>query len=132
MCLISFLNRTAYFSLTSSPSNTIVYGCYFIIKYPILFPSQTVIITIWTSHLFIFNFIYWLQREREDWGGEKHQFVLPLICASIGWLFYVLWSRVKPLTLAYWDDALTNWAPSQDLNKSLKLSLSSFAEWEYH
>ena len=30
--------------------------------------------------------------------------------AFIGWFLYVLWLGIGPTTLAYWDDALTNWA----------------------
>ena len=39
---------------------------------------------------------------------EKDQFVVPLIYALIGCFFYVPWLVIKPTTLMYWDDALTN------------------------
>ena len=41
---------------------------------------------------------------------EKHRFVVPLIYAFIGWFLYVPWFGIEPTTLAYRDDALTNWA----------------------
>ena len=56
---------------------------------------------------------------------EKHQFVVPLICAFIGCFLYVPWPRIEPATLAYWDNTLTNWASLPEpifmiLQKNLK------------
>ena len=45
-----------------------------------------------------------LSRER-----GKERFVIPLIYAFIGWFLYVSWPGIEPTTLAYRDDALTNW-----------------------
>ena len=57
--------------------------------------------------IFLFlNFYLLILRKR-----EKHWFVVPLIYAFIGWLPYVPWPGIKPATLMYQDDALTNWAP---------------------
>ena len=33
----------------------------------------------------------------------------------IGWFLYVPWSRIKPLTLAFWVNAITNWATWPEL-----------------
>ena len=41
---------------------------------------------------------------------EEHQFVVPLIYAFFGWFLYMPWPGIKPTTLAYRDDALTNGA----------------------
>ena len=41
---------------------------------------------------------------------ERDWFAVPLIYAFIGWFFYVAWPGIKPVTLVYQDDALTNWA----------------------
>ena len=40
---------------------------------------------------------------------EKYRFVVLLFHSFIGCFLYVPWPRIKPATLAYWDDALTNW-----------------------
>ena len=58
----------------------------------------------------ILSKIYWFERERNGGGGEKHWLVIPLIHASIGWFLYVPWLGIELATLAYWDDALANWA----------------------
>lgn len=47
--------------------------------------------------------------------NEKHLSVVPLIHAFLGWLLYVPWPGIKPSTLAYVDDTLTNWATSPGL-----------------
>ena len=45
-------------------------------------------------------------------GGEtdRHRFVVPLVYVFIGCFLYVPWPGIEPVTLAYGDDALTNWA----------------------
>ena len=50
----------------------------------------------------------WGKRET-DKEREKHQFVVPLIYAFIGWYLYVPWPVIQPATLVYWDNALTDW-----------------------
>ena len=59
-------------------------------------------------------FIYLRERRKGDRRGEtdrqRHQFVVPLIYAFIGWFLYVPWPGIKPATLACQDDAPTNWA----------------------
>ena len=71
------------------------------------------------THCFIlFLFILMRERERErerekERRGaekEKHQFVVSPIYAFIGWFLYVPWPEIKPTTLTYRKDALTNWA----------------------
>ena len=61
--------------------------------------------------------------EREKVGGEreKHWFVVPLFHAFISWFLFVPWPRVTPSTLAYWEDALTNWVTGQGFLISFKL-----------
>ena len=51
-----------------------------------------------------FLFINWFLER------EKHQFVILLIYAFIGWCLHVPWLGIEPTTLVYWEDALTNWA----------------------
>ena len=70
---------------------------------------------------FFLSFLYWVSRE-----GEKHRFVVPLTCAFIGCLvvlFYVPWAEIKPTTLAYWDNTLTNWAIWPVLNSLISTFL---------
>ena len=52
--------------------------------------------------------IHFIDRERRR-ERQKHRFVIPLIYSFIGWFLCVPWPGVKPTTLAYQDDALTNW-----------------------
>ena len=71
-------------------------------------------------------FFYWLILERERKGGEsgaererereRERLVVLLISAFIGWFLYVPWPEIKLTTLAYCDDALTNWTtqPGQE------------------
>ena len=61
-----------------------------------------------------FKFLLILERERKGGRGrekeiERERFVVPLIYAFIGWLWYVPWLDIKPTTLVDRDDALTNW-----------------------
>ena len=58
------------------------------------------------------------EREKGE-EREKHRSVVPLISAFTGWL-YVLWWEIEPATLAYWDDALTNWATQPGLKYIFK------------
>ena len=46
------------------------------------------------------------ERERE----REVNFIVPLIYIFIGWFLYVPWPKIKPATLAYQGDVLTNWA----------------------
>ena len=62
--------------------------------------------------------IFFLEREKKR-EREKHQFVVPHIYAFIGWFLYVPWLGIEPATLAYWDDAPTNWASGQGLELCL-------------
>ena len=64
--------------------------------------QQEVIVS--NSHFFI-DF-----RGREEGGRGRHQCIVLLIYEFIDWFLYVPWQRIKPATLAYWNDALTNWA----------------------
>ena len=53
------------------------------------------------------------QRERHtdrQTERRKPQFVVSLTDACTGWLLYVPWPEAELTTLAYLDDALTNWA----------------------
>ena len=63
---------------------------------------------------FFFKFSFIDFREREE-GREKHQFVVPLSYAFIGWFLYVPWSKIEPATFLYWDNALTNWVTQPGL-----------------
>ena len=59
------------------------------------------------KHVFSkFSFI--LEREGET-ERVRHQFVVSLIYAFIGWFLYVSWPEIEPETLVYWGDTLTNW-----------------------
>ena len=54
---------------------------------------------------FCFNFYLLIFREK-----EKHWYAVPPIYAFIVCFLYVPWLDIKPATLAYRDNALTNWA----------------------
>ena len=63
-------------------------------------------------------------------GRERARFVVPLIYAFIGCFLCVLYVGIKPATLVYWDDALTNWATQPGPQGSpLKLP---FLSWIWH
>ena len=64
------------------------------------------VILVLTSIFFTFYLLI-LERGREK---EKHQFVVPLISVFINCFLYVPWLGIKSATLAYQNDALTNWA----------------------
>lgn len=59
---------------------------------------------------FLKVYLFILAREE---GREKYWFAVPLIYIFISWSLRVPWPRIEPATLAYPDDALTNWI-SQD------------------
>ena len=70
------------------------------------------------------NFNLLMFRERgKGRESERHQLVVPLIYAFIGCFLYVPWPGIEPATLAYQDDALTDWAtqPGPGLQTSLLL-----------
>ena len=46
---------------------------------------------------------------------EKHQFIVLLIDAFIGWFLYVPWPGFEPMTLVHRDNALTNWTTQPGL-----------------
>ena len=81
--------------------------------------------TSWTgkSFFFVFNVYVFIFRKRKSMGGWEERERERLICCSTyvsintGCLLYVLWLRIEPATLAYLDDALTNWAtqPGQEI-----------------
>ena len=48
-------------------------------------------------------------------GKERERFVVLFIDAFISWMFYVPWPGIKPSTLAYWDNVLTNWTTQPGL-----------------
>lgn len=58
------------------------------------------------SFLFKIYFIYWFVEE----GREKHWFAISLLYAFICWFLYVPCLNIEAAPLAYWDNALTNWA----------------------
>ena len=60
-------------------------------------------------------FIWEIDKLLLIWERDRHWFVFPLIYVFIGWLFYMSWLGIEPATLAYWDNALTNWAVNQGL-----------------
>ena len=76
----------------------------------------------WTFKKWDINYSYFifylliLQRGREGGREEREReretsiFVFLLMYTFIGWFFYVCWTGIEPTTLAYWDNALTNWA----------------------
>lgn len=68
--------------------------------------------------------IYWL-----IWEGdrERYQFVVPLISLVASCMCPPL-TRDRTATLAYWDNALTNWIPRQGL--ALFLALKGYI-WSY-
>ena len=64
-------------------------------------------------------------RERKRRG--RHQFVVPLVYAFIGFFLYVPWLGIEPATLTYLDSTLTSWemwpGPSVAVMSSLLVSL---------
>ena len=59
--------------------------------------------------------INWLERERE---GERHQLV-PITYGFIGWFLHAPWPGIKPATLAYGDNTLSNRTTTQPGTRSL-------------
>ena len=57
------------------------------------------------NFILVFFYLLILGGDRER---EKHQFVVSLTYASIGWFLYVPWPGMKPATLAHGNDALTH------------------------
>ena len=63
-------------------------------------------------------FIYWFEREREEWrwGGRQEErqrdsnLLFHLFIHSIGWFLYVPWMGITSAALLYRDDTLTHWA----------------------
>lgn len=51
-----------------------------------------------------------LEKERGRREIEKHQFALPHIYVFTSWFLYVPWPGFESATLAYQDDAPTQWA----------------------
>ena len=45
------------------------------------------------------NFFDFRERQRKERESERHQFVVLLIYAFIGWFFYVPWPGIEPTTL---------------------------------
>ena len=67
---------------------------------------------------------------------QRHQFVVTLLYAFIGWLLYVPWPRIEPTTLVYRNDVPTNWATWPvpaicffKLLKDLSLSMTMHLKW---
>ena len=82
--------------------------CY---QWVIIINQRSLVITALNYFFIGFIYFYWLSLEREKKGErEKHQFVVPLIHAFTGGFLYVPCPGIKPTTLVYGDDALTNWA----------------------
>ena len=84
------------------------------------FSSISLIFSLYLTNLlliiYLFVFVDFLRggetdRERErEREREKHQFVVPLTSAFIGWFLYEPWLGIEPAILVYQDYALTNWA----------------------
>ena len=73
------------------------------------------------TYYFFFFFTFYLlilerarRRERKRWREKNWLVVLPNY-AFTGWFLYVPWPGIKPLTLAYGDNALINLVPDKDL-----------------
>ena len=58
--------------------------------------------------------------------GERHPFVVPLIYGFIGWCLLCVLARVWTATVAYQDNALTNWAfPARAWNSILLTNMNA-------
>ena len=60
-----------------------------------------------------------------DFWERNVDLLFPLFCAFIGCFLYVPWTGIEPAALAYWDNALTNWATQPGLKKEGILNVGS-------
>ena len=73
-----------------------------------------------SSFTIILKIVLFIDLERKEEGRERERERETLICCSffnalIGCFFSVLWPGIKPATLVYGEDILTNWVtPSGD------------------
>ena len=74
-------------------------------------------VTLWhyfiSFSVFFFYLLIWERGRGSRGETEKHRFVVPLTYALTVCFLPVPWAEMEPVTLAYQDDALTNWAPGQ-------------------
>ena len=59
-------------------------------------------------NIFFFFMVFFIDIFKEK-EGRTHWFVVPLIYAFVGSLFYVPWLGIEPTALAYWFDPPISW-----------------------